>query len=184
MLATLENIQFITDMLNDYRRRVYAAIRNLSLDEIHWQPRQNSNSIGFIFWHVSRVEDQLVTWCIAHSEETWIKDKWYTKMQLPQHSTGLGYSSEDLAQFPKLTTILLSEYFDVVRQNTNDFLTSASPELLESVPRRTPFSNNPTASDYFKNFTVRRYFRQLIAEENQHLGQISYLRGLQKGMTS
>ena len=171
-------------MLNDYRKRVYAATRNLSLDEIHWQPKQDSNSIGFIFWHVSRVEDRLVTWCITHSDEIWTRDKWYTKMQLLRHSTGLDYSREKLAQFPKLTTTLLSEYFDAVRLNTNDFLFNASPELFESVPERTPFPENPTASDHFKNFTVYRYFRQLIAEENQHLGQISYVRGLQKGLNS
>ena len=171
-------------MLNDYRRRVHAATRNLSLDEIHWRPNQDSNSIGFIFWHVSRVEDRLVTWCIAHSEEIWIRNKWYVKMRLPQQSTGLGYSRSELAQFPKLTTFLLSEYFDAVRKNTNEFLANVHQDFFDSVPQRTPFPENSNASDYFKTFTVDRYFRQLIAEENQHLGQISYLRGLQKGLDS
>lgn len=171
-------------MLNDYRRRVHAATRNLSLDEIHWRPNQNSNSIGFIFWHVSRVEDRLVTWCIAHSEEIWTRNKWYAKMQLPEQSTGLEYSRSELAEFPKLATLLLSEYFDAVRKNTNEFLASVHLDLFDSVPQRTPFPENAKSSDYFKTFTVDRYFRQLIAEENQHLGQISYLRGLQKGLNS
>ena len=171
-------------MLNDYRRRVHAATRNLSLDEIHWRPNQDSNSIGFIFWHVSRVEDRLVTWCIAHSEEIWTRNKWYAKMQLPQQSTGLEYSRSELAEFPKIATLLLSEYFDAVRKNTNEFLASVHLDLFDSVPQRTPFPENSKSADYFKAFTIDRYFRQLIAEENQHLGQISYLRGLQKGLNS
>ena len=171
-------------MLNDYRRRVHAATRNLSLDEIHWRPNQDSNSIGFIFWHVSRVEDRLVTWCIAHSEEIWTRNKWYAKMQLPQQSTGLEYSRSELAEFPKIATLLLSEYFDAVRKNTNEFLANVHLDFFDSVPQRTPFPENSKSADYFKAFTIDRYFRQLIAEENQHLGQISYLRGLQKGLNS
>ena len=180
----MDHKQFIIDMLNDYRRRVRAATRDLSLDEIHWRPNQDANSIGFIFWHVARVEDRLVTWCIAHSEEIWVRNKWYVEMQLPQQSTGLGYARSELAQFPKLSILILSEYFDAVRKNTNEFLASAQLELFDSVPQRTPFPENSKASDHFKTFTVDRYFRQLIAEENQHLGQISYLRGLQKGLES
>ena len=180
----MDHKQFIIDMLNDYRRRVHAATRNLSLDEIHWRPNQDSNSIGFIFWHVSRVEDRLVTWCMAHSEEIWTRNKWYAKMQLPQQSTGLEYSRSELAEFPKIATLLLSEYFDAVRKNTNEFLASVHLDLFDSVPQRTPFPENSKSADYFKAFTIDRYFRQLIAEENQHLGQISYLRGLQKGLNS
>ena len=32
------------------------------------------------------------------------------------------------------------------------------------------------------DFTIGRMFRQLIGEENQHFGQIAYLRGLQRGL--
>ena len=180
----MDNKQLIIDMLNDYHRRVRAAIRNLSLDEIHWRPNKSSNSIGFIFWHVSRVEDRLVTWCITNSDEIWIRDKWHAKMQLLQQETGLGYSAKELAQFPKLSIPLLSEYFDAVRESTNKFLANAHLDSFESIPERTPFPEDPRTVDHFKDFTINRYFRQLIAEENQHLGQISYIRGLQKGLNS
>ena len=32
--------------------------------------------------------------------------------------------------------------------------------------------------------TVGRMFRQLVAEFNQHLGQIQYVQGLQEGITN
>ena len=178
------NKEFIQQMLNDYQRRVYAATRNLSLAEIYWQPSQDANSIGFIFWHVARVEDRLVTWCIEGREEIWIRDNWHGKTKLPKEATGLDYSSQEVTHFPKISNTLLADYFEAVRSNTFKYLASAGGEWFDSVPERTPFPENTDATKHFKEFTIGRYFRQLISEENQHLGQISYIRGLQRGINN
>ena len=38
--------EFIEQTLEDYRRRVYAAVEPLSEDEINWIPNPESNSIA------------------------------------------------------------------------------------------------------------------------------------------
>ena len=50
--------EFIEQTLEDYRRRVYAAMESLTEDEINWMPNPESNSIAFLVWHVARVEDR------------------------------------------------------------------------------------------------------------------------------
>ena len=48
--------------------------------------------------------------------------------------------------------------------------------------QRIPFPEVSGGRPLPDDFTIGRMFRQLIGEENQHFGQIAYLRGLQRGL--
>ena len=105
-------------------------------------------------------------------------------MELPREATGLGYSSHEVTKFPRLSNTFLASYFEAVRRNTFEWLANTNGEWFDSIPGRTPFPENTNATNHFKEFTIGRTFSQLISEENQHLGQISYLRGLQRGINN
>ncbi len=173
---------FIKETIIDHRKRVIAVTKDLTLDEMHWKPKHDANPIGFLFWHISRVEDRLMTYFVQGKQEIWINDKWYQKMKLSVEGTGLGYSIDELDRFPKLDQNLLTEYFMIVRENTLKHLESISDESFDLVIDRVPFPEYEPATKYFQGFTVGRAFRQLIGELEQHFGQISYIRGIQKGM--
>ena len=174
--------RFIKETIDDHRKRVFAAIRDLTLDEMYWKPNRDSNPIGFLFWHISRVEDRLITNFVQGKQEIWISGKWYEKMHLSVEGTGLGYSLDELDEFPKLDQSLLIEYFVLVRKSTIEYLDLMSDEDFNLVLDRMPFPEYKPSIQYFKGFTIARTFRQLIGELDQHLGQISYIRGIQKGM--
>ena len=173
---------FIKETLDDYRRRIFAATRDLSINEIYWKPKQDANSIGFIFWHASRVEDRLIRFFVEGKQEIWIIGRWYEKMNLSVEATGVGYSVDELDKFPRLDKQLLVEYFTLVRNNTFNYLDSISSESFDLVLERIPFPEYEPSIQHFKGFTIARTFRQLIGELDQHLGQISYIRGIQKGL--
>lgn len=43
------------------------------------QPNGQSNSIGWLLWHMSRVVDRFVhTWC-QDAPQLWVKDSWHEK---------------------------------------------------------------------------------------------------------
>jgi hypothetical protein len=68
-----------------------------------------------------------------------------------------------------------------VRQETLTYLQGLDDSTLDVHPGRIAFpevSTRPLPDD----FTIARMFRQLIGEENQHLGQMAYVRGLQRGL--
>jgi len=174
--------RFIKETIDDHRKRVFAAIRDLTLDEMYWKPNRDSNPIGFLFWHISRVEDRLITNFVQGKQEIWISGKWYEKMHLSVEGTGLGYSLDELDEFPKLDQSLLIEYFVLVRKSTIEYLDLIADEDFNLVLDRMPFPEYKPSIQYFKGFTIARTFRQLIGELDQHLGQISYIRGIQKGM--
>ena len=165
---------FIKETIDDHRKRVFAAMRDLTLDEMYWKPKNDANPIGLLFWHISRVEDRLITSFVQGKQEIWISGEWHEKMNLSVEGTGLGYSLDELNKFPKLSQSSLTEYFNLVRKST--------VEYLDLVLDRIPFPEYKPSIQYFKGFTIARAFRQLIGELDQHLGQISYIRGMQKGM--
>tara|TARA_B100000029_G_scaffold512603_1_gene609726 strand:- start:10997 stop:11551 length:555 start_codon:yes stop_codon:yes gene_type:complete len=175
---------FIKESIEDHRKRVFSALRDLTLDEMYWQPKSDTNPIGFLFWHTSRVEDRLITNFVQGKQEIWISDGWYEKTNLSVEGTGLGYSLDELNQFPKLGQSALTDYFSVVRKSTIEYLDTMSERDFDLVLDRIPFPEYKPAIEYFKGFTVARAFRQLIGELDQHLGQISYIRGIQKGMNN
>ncbi len=174
--------RFIGEAIGDNRKRVLAVIRDLTLDEMYWKPKRDTNPIGFLFWHISRVEDRLITNFVQGKKEIWLSGKWHEKMNLSVVGTGLGYSLDELDQFPNLDQCLLTEYFNLVRKSTIEYLDSVPEKDFDLVLDRVPFPEYKPAIQYFTGFTIARAFRQLIGELDQHFGQISYIRGVQKGM--
>jgi len=75
-------------------------------------------------------------------------------------------------------------YFEAVRQETRAFLHGLAPEDCDFAPERPPAPDRPRelTRKIYEGCTIGRMFRQLVGEFNQHLGQIQYVRGLQKGL--
>ena len=63
------------------------------------QPNGQSNSIGWLLWHMSRVVDRFVhTWC-QDAPQLWVKDSWHEKFGLDADpdDTGQGWSKDQVA---------------------------------------------------------------------------------------
>ena len=174
--------EFIEQTLEDYRRRVYAAMKPLTEDEINWMPNPESNSIAFIVWHVARVEDRWTNTFAKGAEEVWLRQGWHQRFGLPEKEMGLRFDVEQLSAFPRLSTELLEGYFDAVREETLELIHGLGSADFDDAPDRSPFPEYPPAVERFAGFTYALMFRQLIGEEDQHLGQVSYIRGLQRGL--
>lgn len=174
--------EFIEQSLEDYRRRVYAAVGPLSEDEINWMPNPESNSIAFIMWHVARVEDRWTNTFAKGAEEVWLRQSWFQRFGIAEQDIGLRIDLDKLTAFPRLSTELLQGYFDAVREETLELIHGLGPADFDHVPEGTPFPEYPGAVGIFAGYTYARMFRQLIGEVDQHLGQASYIRGLQRGL--
>jgi len=174
--------EFVEQCLEDYRRRVYAAVAPLTEEEMHWRPDAESNSIAFLIWHTSRVEDRLVNVFARGAEEVWKRDGWSARTGIPEGDHGVNYTLEQVSALPPITKEDLQEYFDSVREETLPYIRSLSDDDFDVVPEdRTPFPELPGTVRYFSGRSVGGIFRQLVGEEDQHLGQVSFIRGLKRG---
>ena len=145
------------------------ALDGLTQEEATWSPSPECNSISFILWHMTRVEDFFVNRVIRREKELYETKKWQEKLGTP--AKVYQYTVEELQAWPAPKLEVLREYADSVRENTLAFLNSIPLERLSEVPR-------PDRSPDSIGVTLGR----MSTETALHVGQIAYLRGVQRGL--
>ena len=160
--------EFITDALEKENGFLLEALDGLGPDELAWQPAADANSIGWILWHMVRVEDMWIQFFAQFQTELWETEGWHEQFGLPTRDNGFGHTPEQVNNFPRVDLADFLRYRASVRQATLAYLGTLTPEDMERVPRE----RRPEMS-------VGAMFRQIIGEMYQHVGHIAYLRGLQ-----
>jgi uncharacterized damage-inducible protein DinB len=148
------------------------ALKGLTQEEICWRPASGCNSIGLILLHVARSEDGFIQARLKNEPQIWESEKWYEKLNLPVQEEGAHYTVDQVNAFkvPPLADIMA--YQDAVRAKTKECLRAMTPEELE---RKVTFGN-------FGDLPVSMLFSLIVTHASQHIGEISYLRGMQRGM--
>ncbi len=160
--------EFIADALDKENGFLTDALDGLGQDELAWQPAADANSIGWILWHMVRVEDMWIQFFAQFQTELWETEGWHEKFGLPTRDNGFGHTAEQVNNFPGVDLGEFLRYRASVRQSTLAYLDTLTPEDMERVPRE----RRPEMS-------LGAMFRQIIGEMYQHVGHIAYLRGLQ-----
>ncbi len=178
----MEITALIEETLGDYWERMDRALEGLTPAELAWRPDAASNSIAFVAWHVARVEDIWIQIFAQDIPDIWTKDGWHERLGLSEDEAFLGLSVEQLGKFPAITQASLDGYRHAVQNETQSYLKTLDADGLDFVPGRTPTPKRQGSLERLGGWSIGRMFRQTIAEYNQHLGQISYLRGMQRGL--
>ena len=149
-------------------------IDGLSQDEIEYRPSDQCHSIGFILWHYGRALDMWVQ-TLARRDTQLYEREWAQRLGFEPEpmNVGFGYSAEDLANWHCPDKELLVGYASAARDNLLSFLAEHDDNSLT----RTTMTNRQG-----NEITLSTMFRMLIWEVNQHGGQASYLRGIQRGL--
>lgn len=156
--------------LSEYMEDLKRALDGLTPEERRFQPTPESNHIDFIVWHMARVEDSIVNRRLRHDTHIWERDGWHERLSLPREGIGEGLSAEQAATLPAFSLDELLDYFGSVRHETLLYIDSLTEEDLEQIsdPDR-PY------------WTFARILGHLVVEEAQHVGQVAYIRGIQRG---
>ena len=153
---------------------VEAAISDLDDETMDRQPNAHSNSIAWIFGHISRVTDMFIMQRLQSKRELWFSDGWCQKYGMADNLEGLGMGA-DLATWMPPAKEVQTGYFEAVKAITREYVPSLSSEDLE---KRVVFP--PTALR--QEHTLGTALGQLVLESVAHGGQIAYLRGFHRGM--
>src|SRR5512136_1939402 len=117
----MEPMDFIAQSLNMAQDGLTRSLADLTPYDVAWRPQPESNSIGFILWHMTRSEDSLVNGLFRGGKpQLWETGKWGEKLGLnpdPKNS-GNGYTREQLVSFPTPELSKLVDYHKAVRVNT------------------------------------------------------------------
>ena len=147
------------------------ALDGLTQEEAAWSPKDECNNIAFIFWHLVRTEDIFLNRIIQRMGELYETEGWQEKLGTPAKESGWQYTAEQLQAWPVPKLEVLREYAGSVREKTLAFLQSVPAEKLTEV---VPYGNATES--------VGGVLSQCGTEIVLHTGQITYLRGVQRGL--
>ena len=145
------------------------ALDGLTQEEFAWSPGPECNSIAFTLWHTARVEDLFVNRIIKREKELYVTEGWQKKMGTPDKAYQL--TLEELRAWPVPKMEELRKYANAVHEKTMAFLNSVSAGKLDEVPRP---DRSPDA--------IGTSLGHMSTEIALHVGQICYLRGMQRGL--
>ncbi|MCH2672332.1 MAG: DinB family protein [Dehalococcoidia bacterium] len=161
--------EFIEDALNTEHEYLMDALSDITSEELMWRAGPEANPIGWILWHMIRVEDMWFQFFIQRENEIWAREGWNEKFGLPARDNGFEHTPDQVAAFPAYDLASMLQYGEDVRTATLNYLNTVTEEQMDIVPREA----RPEMS-------IGRIFRQVVGEVYQHQGHIAYLKGLQR----
>jgi hypothetical protein len=164
MLST----ELLADAFERIRDAVHPAVNGLSPEELAVRPGGATNSIAWLVWHLTRIQDDHVAGLDGH-EQVWTAKGWAARFALPLDTgdTGYGHGPDDVAAVTADDQLLLG-YFEDVHAKTLEYVHALSEDDLTKV----------IDTSWEPPVTVSIRLISVIADDLQHVGQASYIRGM------
>src|SRR4051794_14255878 len=83
--------ELLADALGRVREQMPELVEGLSEDDLAWRPDPEANSIAWLVWHLTRIEDDHVSH-LAAVEQEWVAGGWAERFGLPFDVREHGYS--------------------------------------------------------------------------------------------
>ena len=165
----MHSADLLKDAFGRIRDTVHRTVGGLSDEQLHWRVDGSTNSIAWLIWHLSRVQDDHVAE-LAHVEQPWLSAGWAGRFNLPfaPTATGYGHRSDEVAAVRVADPALLLGYHDAVHEMTLGYLDRLTAEELDRVV--------DTAWDPPVTAGVRLV--SVISDGLQHAGQAAFVRGI------
>ncbi|PWI42802.1 DUF664 domain-containing protein [Streptomyces sp. ICBB 8177] len=157
----------LTDAFERVHESVHDAVEGLSADRLATRSEGSANSIAWLVWHLTRVQDDHVS-DAAGVEQTWTAQGWADRFDLPfpPSATGYGHSGDEVAAV-RASATLLTGYHDAVHERTLHYVGGLSGHDLDRIVDE--------AWDPPVTLGVRLV--SVINDATQHVGQAAFVRG-------
>lgn len=166
--VTVAMASMVVDHLGRIREGVEQVTEGLSQPAAVWRPDPDANSIAWLIWHLTRIEDDHVA-ALAGREQVWTAVDWYGRFGLPfdPGAHGYGQSSEDVAAVQVPAADLAAYHADV-----HDMAIEYATELDAAELARVVDTN------WDPPVTASVRLVSLIGDCLKHVGQAQYVRGM------
>jgi Protein of unknown function (DUF664) len=145
------------------------AVDGLDAEELCAAPGEGANPIGWLVWHLARVQDHHVAGLLG-TEQLWASGDWARRCGLEPEPSNIGYghSAEEVAAVRPESPGVLLDYLGAVQARTTAMLEGLAPDDLDRVIDRR----------WDPPVTVGVRLVSVADDSLQHLGQAAYVRGL------
>ena len=150
-----------------------SVLSGLNEEDLSWQPCDDSNSIGWLFWHLTRQQDAQIA-ALMGGEQLWIKDGWHARFNRPSDpgDSGFGHSPEQVSAFEAPDARILVDYQRAVVERSKSYFKTLSKTDLDRKLDEPWFQPLPTVG-------VRLI--SILEDSMLHAGQAAHIRGLRQG---
>jgi uncharacterized damage-inducible protein DinB len=164
--------ELLVDAFTRIRDGAHEVLDGLTPDEIAHRPTARSNSIGWLVWHLTRVQDAQLADVAGH-EQLWVADGWAERFGMdPDPSDhGYGHTREQVAAVRPESGELLVDYLDAVHARTVHYLGTLADDDLDRV----------VDENWDPPVTLGVRLVSVVDDDVQHAGQAAYVRGLLLG---
>ena len=168
----MHSSDLLADAFGRISEGVDQVVDGLDADQLAYRPAELGNSIAWLVWHLTRVQDDHVS-AAAGTEQAWTAAGWADQLGLPfdPSATGYGQSPDDAAMVRVASGATLLAYHHTVHQRTIRYVHGLGDDDLERI----------VDQSFSPPVTLAVRLISVIADDLQHLGQAAYVRGLLPG---
>ena len=148
---------------------VRAAVDGLTPDELARPPAPGANTVGWLVWHLTRVQDDHVAE-VAGRPQVWQEGDWAPRFGLDSGAmdTGYGWSAEQVAALRPDSADVLVAYCDAVAERTAAFFATLTDADLDRV----------VDDRWDPPVTLGVRLVSVADDDLEHVGQAAYVRGI------
>jgi hypothetical protein len=164
----METKDILVDAYGRIHELVHAVVDGLDAEELGYRPDPEANSIGWLVWHLTRVQDDHVSE-IAGRDQAWVVDGWADRFGMGPDpmNTGYGHTSVEVgAVRPDAQSV--RDYYDAVHARTLEYLETIDAEELDRI----------IDERWEPPVSVGVRLVSVIGDDLEHVGQAAYIRGM------
>jgi hypothetical protein len=165
----MEGAALIADALGRVNAILHRSLKGASAAMLCRMPAPHSNSMAWLAWHLTRVQDDHVS-DLAGLPELWTSEGWHARfgMEPDEEETGQGHTFKQVAAFKVKSAKVLLDYQDAAFGRSKAYLARVKPKDLDRELDEPQYDPLPTVG-------VRLV--SIVSDNSQHAGQVAYLRG-------
>ena len=149
---------------------VEQTLDGLDLDLVNRRVTPDANPIGWLIWHLTRVQDHHVSELLDADQIYLDGSGWPDRFGSPAEADDIGYghSSADVARVRPESIAVMLDYHAAVDARTRAFLAGLTPDALDTIVDRR----------WDPPVTLGVRLVSIADDSLQHLGQAAYVKGL------
>jgi uncharacterized damage-inducible protein DinB len=165
----MDQAALLTELFARVDGHVEQVLDGLSTDELVAPPAPGANTIGWLLWHLTRVQDHHVADLLGR-DQIWVEPGRAERFGLAPdpENTGYGHSPEQVASVRPEDAAAVAAYYDAVARRTREFLASVIAADLDRV----------VDERWDPPVTLGVRLVSVADDDIQHAGQAAYVRGL------
>lgn len=160
--------ELLVDAFGRVQKVVRSAVRELDAAPLTFRPDPEANSIAWLVWHLTRVQDDHLADAFG-GEQVWISGGWEQRFALPfsPSDTGYGHTSEQVAAV-RGDAALLEGYHDASHDRAVELLSRLREDELQRI----------VDDSWDPPVTLGVRLVSVTSDNLQHAGQAAFVRGI------